>query len=181
MKKRSSKERSSQAITLPKYAKALSKEWKLLGDRLALAIADLDEDEYLIVGEKTRNVYVQFSAQGFFGMRMEAVSNEFLEQDDKLSKEELRSLRSLGWRPPTYVRSKVAQEPPVGSCNYYLDADNPVPYKKMASIAMETLQNVYRTRHPTALQYKAFSSTGYLIRFPTLGLKRDPSEVTPAE
>ena len=124
------------------------------------------------LSQKMRNVYVQFTAQGFYGMRIEAVGNEFLEPSDQLIKDDVQKLLKIGWHSPTYKRSKADPEPPVGSCNYYIDVDKPVPYSKLAAIATRTLQQVYCTRHPGYLQYNAIGPN-YSVRFPTLGLKRE--------
>ena len=173
MKSQSKKKRVTKKTAIMKNSAALSKEWELLGKRLALVIADLEEDDYLIISEKERNIYVQFSAQGYYGMRMEAVGNEFLDRADRLTRDVQRTLRLLGWRMPTYKRAKVDSEPPVGSCNYYIDADKPVSFSQLAAVAVQTLQQVYCTRHPGALQYRALGPDGYSIRFPTLGLKKE--------
>lgn len=175
MKSRSAKKEHSPKTSPVKFPPTLStaKEWERLAKRLAKVIEDLEEDEYLIISEKKRNVYVQFAAQGFFGMRVEAAGNEFLGVDVQLPKDAQRTLRSLGWLSPTYVKTKVRSEPPDGSCNYYIDADTSVPFAVLARVAIQTLQQFYRTRHPGDLQYKAFGSSGYMIRFPSLGLKRN--------
>ena len=173
MKSQSNKKRVTKKTAIIKNSSALSREWELFGKRLALVIADLEEDEYLIISEKRRKIYVQFSAQGYYGMRMEAIANEFLDPADRLTRDALRTLRSLGWRLPTYKRAKVDSEPPVGSCNYYIDADKPVSFSQLAAVAVQTLQYVYCTRHPGALQYRAFGDDGHSIRFPTLGLKKE--------
>lgn len=166
--------RPSGNSRMPRFLQAPSteQEWRNLARRLALVIADLEEDEYLIVTEKKRIVYVQFAAQGFFGMRVEAVSPSFFELDVRFSKKEKKRLLAMGWRNPTYVWEPGMNEPPDGSCNYYMDVVSP-SYAALAELAVRTLREVYRTRHPSSLQYKAFGEEGHSIRFPTLGLKRD--------
>jgi hypothetical protein len=173
MKSQPNKKRVTKKTSIRKNSSALSKEWELLSKRLALVIADLEEDEYLIISEKVRKIYVQFSAQGYYGMRMEAIGNEFLDPADRLAKDAQQTMRSMGWRLPTYKKAKVDSEPPVGSCNYYIDADKPVSFAQLAAVAVQSLQHVYCTRHPGVLQYKAFGPDGYSIRFPTLGLKKE--------
>lgn len=44
--------KTSQGEATMKNPIALSKEWERLGKRLAMVIADLEEDEYLILSEK---------------------------------------------------------------------------------------------------------------------------------
>jgi hypothetical protein len=128
MKKKPIEKSSPCDPRILRFSQALStkKEWQNLAGRLAMVIADLDEDEYLIISEKERNVYVQFAAQGFFGMRVEATSPEFFfESDVKFSEEEKKALPAMGWRKPTYVRKPDMDEPPGGSCNYYKEQPSP--------------------------------------------------------
>jgi len=40
------------------------KEWDRLADDLAVCLADLSEDEFLILSSKRENYFVQFAAQG---------------------------------------------------------------------------------------------------------------------
>lgn len=51
--------------------------WAQFASELTHALADLDEDEFLILTTKKGWYYVQFAAQGSFGMRAEATSNGF--------------------------------------------------------------------------------------------------------
>lgn len=165
---------NSQASSFPK-APSTEEEWKNLITRLALVIADLSEDEYLVVSEKKRVVYVQFAAQGFFGIRVEAVSRAFSGSDVNFSKKKKKILRAMGWRKPTYAKKPGVAEPPDGSCNYYIDARS-ASCEELATLAVRTLRDVYCTRHPSSLQYYAFGKEmekDYDIRFPTLGLKRE--------
>jgi len=148
-------------------------EWTSFGQRLAQTIADMDEDEFLIIEEKKRLVYAQFSAQGFFGMRVETVSPAFCKIEPSLSKTNFATLRKLGWKDPTYIHKSGQPEPTKGSCNYYIDTGFPVPFSDVAELVVRTLRDVYRTRYPGALRYCAFASNDtYKIRFSSLGLKR---------
>ena len=56
--------------TLMKQQEPADKEWDRLADNLAVCLADLSEDEFLILSSKRANYFVQFAAQGQFGMRM---------------------------------------------------------------------------------------------------------------
>ena len=148
------------------------KAWLDFGKRLALALADMDDGEHLIVEEKKRTVYVQFAALGLSGMRAEAVSTAFYHPSVELSQADLDALRALGWNPPTYIQSASLPAPKDGSCNYYRALDYPDSYSAVAELAVRTLRMVYHTPHPRFLQYKAFASAGYQIRFSTLDLER---------
>ena len=55
--------------------KTLSVDWPPFAKTLASVLAKLEEDQFLIVPVKQSNQYVQFAAQGSFGMRTETTSN----------------------------------------------------------------------------------------------------------
>lgn len=141
-----------------------------------MVLADLDEDEFLILITKSTDHFVQFAAQGASGMRVEAQNNSFIETEEyKLSEKAHAQLLSLGWNEPTYEFSIDETEPPDGSPNYYIDIAVPVPYAPLAALAIETLQQIYNVRYPSELKYAAFSYEGVQIRFPLLGIQREKS------
>ena len=127
----------------------------------------------MILVAKAEDYFVQFASQGDQGMRVEAVSNTFIKKSTPLSEEACQALRNLGWSPPTYVPSEGGQEPAVGSPNFYVDAAAPVPYARLAGLAVRTLRAIYHIRHPEELAYKSFSRDGVSIRFPLLKITRD--------
>lgn len=180
MKKQSIRKLPRSASNAIRFPQSLStkQEWLNLAQRLTLVLGDMDEDEYLILSEKKRTVYIQFAAQGAFGMRVEAVSEALCGPDVTLSKEDKKTLKRLGWSSPTYTKQpNSSQRPspsqsPNGSCNYYVGTDASIPFTVAAELAVRTLSRVYHTRHPGVLQYRAYGSEGYDIRFPSLGLKR---------
>jgi hypothetical protein len=153
-------------------APSIEKAWQIFRRNLAAALGDLEEDEHLILSHKRSNYFVQFAAQGALGMRAEAVSNTYIAPLRRLAVATIQALRDLGWNPPTYVPQEGIPEPANGSPNYYIDAAAPVPFRKLALLALDTLRDVYRVRHPGELQYVAFSDQGVPIRFPLLGIKR---------
>ena len=59
-----------------KAAPPSSDAWDEFQRNLATALADLEEDECLIIASKAEHYFVQFAGQGKHGMRAEAVSNE---------------------------------------------------------------------------------------------------------
>jgi hypothetical protein len=135
--------------------------------------AELAEDEFLILSEKRRNVYVQFNAQGSFGILAEAISNEYLDKTEQLKPAAIARLRKIGWLPPRRTALDVQLVRGKGSPNFTIETDRPVPYVRLADAAVRTLRQVYGTAHPGELEYKAFQSRDdYAIRFPGLGLMR---------
>lgn len=152
---------------------SIDEEWHRFAERLSVVIGHLRKHDFLIISEKKRNVYIQFAAGGSLGMRVEAVSEQFY---PNLGKNEKETLRDFGWRPPTYVLGPRSKGPPHGSCNYYIDVSK-MSSSTLADLVVRTFCDVYRTRRPTALQYRAFSDTGdhhYEIRFPLLDVKGEP-------
>lgn len=151
---------------------ALSTEetWRQFQVRLAVVLADLEEDDYLIIAAKKGNAYVQFAAQGVHGMRAEAVSNTYLDPDEQLSANKQTQILTYGWRVPTHLPN--SDRTASGSPNYYMDAAAPVPYMALATLATETLLHVYGILHPGRLQYRSFNADNTLIRHPALGLKK---------
>ena len=155
-----------------------SNAWAEFERNLAMALADLEEDEFLILASNAEHYYVQFAGQGEKGMRAEAVSNTFLKPEFQLSEAARQSLGDLGWSEPTYVPVDGEQEPKDGSPNYYVDVAAPVPHTRLAGLAIKTLRKVYGVRNPGDLTYKAFAEDNTSIRFPTLKIQREA--VTPA-
>lgn len=152
---------------------SIDKEWHCFAERLSAVIGSLQKYEFLILSEKTRNVYIQFAAGGSLGMTVEAVSEQFC---PSVGKNEKEKLRDLGWRPPTYVLGQRSMGPAHGSCNYYIDAGK-TPPAALADLVVRTFCGVYHTPLPESLQYQAFFDNHvyhYDIPLPALGLEPKP-------
>ena len=149
--------------------------WTQFEGELTRSIAALDEDEFLIITTKRIFRFIQFSAQGGFGMRVEAVSDAYLKEGRKLSESARTKLLAFGWNPPTYIPKELGEEErtPDGSPNYFLDIDTPVPFDAVAALAIRTLREIFGAVHPGGLQYKAFAKGGDNIRFPNLRVARE--------
>ena len=149
--------------------------WVQLEGELTRSIADLNENEFLIITTKKKLYFVQFAAQGGFGMRVEAVSNAYLADGRELSEDACTNLLTLGWNSPTYIPEELGEEDrrPDGSPNCFLDIDSPVPYNLVASLAVRTLREIFGAIHPGGLQYKALGKGDCSIRFPNLRIARE--------
>ena len=155
--------------------------WHTFECGLANALAELKEDEFLFVSPKRGPLFVQFLDQGVHGLRAEAVSNVYLDEDAQLSPAACTRLVALGWHAPTSGSDEGDGPWPTdidGSSNFFLDAPPPVPYSVLAKLAVGTLREVYRTGHPGGLHYAAGSleDASASLRFPALGLKRKERE-----
>jgi hypothetical protein len=167
-------------------------EWVRLKSDLSLCLADLVEDDYLVLSHKRANYYVQFAAQGQFGMLAEAASNIYLPEEARLTPDDYVTMAELGWRIPTDVIQEsgrqildltgnlpriLTEDPDTfrdldGSPNFFLNISHPVDFAALAEFTVCTFREVYRVRHPGMLEYKAFNRKDVQIRFPTLRLKR---------
>jgi len=152
-----------------------SKDWCPFVERLAEALSVMEEDQYLILSSKSDNRYVQFSAQGSFGMRAETVSNTYLDDAHRHSDEDLLILRSFGWNDPTSGPGVPPTADPDGSPNHYREWAAPVNHANVAFTAVRTLIEVLDIPSPGWLQYAAFDSDDHQILIPSLGLKREPA------
>src|SRR5215471_2855095 len=153
-------------------------EWARLMKDLSLCLADLVEDDYLVLSHKRANYYVQFSAQGQFGMRAEAASNAYIPEEAHLTPDDYVTMAELGWRIPTGTIQesgsqvldltgklpRIIVENPVtdvdGSPNFFVDASYPIDFGILSELAVRTFREVYNVRHPLLLQYKAFNRNG---------------------
>ena len=108
----------------------------------------------------------------------QAVANAFLSPTAHLANSRISSLLSIGWHAPTYQLEKGMTEPPDGSPNFYVDAASPVPFDRLAAMAVRTLRDVYGVGHPGGLHYVATSSEDdeIDIRFPSLRLKHESAD-----
>ena len=103
-------------------------------------------------------------------MRVEAASNAYIvPAQARLSPEGYVAMDQLGWQTPTVLPEGITD--PDGSPNFFVDLPSPVDFKSLSELAIRTFRRIYGLRHPGQLQYKAFSSGGAQIRFPTLRLK----------
>jgi hypothetical protein len=152
--------------------------WASLAHELAITLAQMEVDQFLILSVKDKtDYYVQFAQQGPFGVRAETVSNQFLEDWEKLDDDAQAHLLSLGWHPPTphNGEGQDAERSP----NYFREWELPVPYEEVANCAVRTIKEVLEVRHPGFLSYKAFEKGGADLILPNLGLVRQKSPAPP--
>ena len=159
----------------PPRRKAPLGAWPAFESKLAEALAVLEEDQYLVITEKRGWAYVQFAAQGSFGLHAECVGNNYLDEAHALRAGQMTALRRIGWSSPTGTREEIlASRRTDGSPNFFRDFDRPVPYDAVARMAVRSLVGVFEIPHPACLHYKAFDKSERSILIPTLGLMREP-------
>jgi hypothetical protein len=158
----------------PPRRKAPPGAWPVFERKLAETLDALEEDQYLVVSAKRGWAYVQFAAQGSFGLRAECVGNNYLDEAHALRAGQTALLRKIGWSSPTGTPEQASpKRQPDGSPNFFRDFDRPVPCADAARMAVRALTEVFEIPHPGYLMYKAFDKKQRTILVPTLGLKRE--------
>ena len=150
----------------------VSVAWPSFQSKLAVALGNLEEDQFLVLSVKRSERFVQFAAQGSFGMRAETVSNDYLDEPERLDEGQVSTMIEAGWHAPTRSPDdSTPQDDPDGSPNFFTDFPVPVSFEAIAKLTVRTLTDVLRVPHPGFLEYKAFDADGEPIALPELGLK----------
>lgn len=151
----------------------LPTHWHDLASALRLTLAQMKEDEFLILICKGSNRFVQFSRQHRC-MRIEATSNHFLSRRDALGPKEINTLHRLGWRSPTGSPEQATPErDPDGSCNFFQEVPIQHDYSGQVTMAIKTLFLVMGAPHDGYLAFQAFDVGGDDLSFAGLGIKRE--------
>ncbi|MEO8541610.1 MAG: hypothetical protein ABI577_17850, partial [bacterium] len=145
-----------------------SAAWPVFESRLAEVLGALEEDQSLVISAKRGWAYVQFAAQGSFGLRAETVSNNYLPSSDRLRDDQIAALQELGWVAPTGTpREATAKQQPDGSPNFFRDFGRPVSFEAVARMAVRTLTEVHGIPHPGYFDYQAFDFERQHMLIPT--------------
>ena len=154
-----------------------SVDWPPFAKTLAAVLGKLEEDQFLIVSVKRSNRYVQFAAQGSFGMRAETTSNHYLPETEQLTQAQIADLVEAGWNPPTRPPAESTPEAdPDGSPNFFIDFRKPGNFTKVSRKAVSALAGILGVPHPGYLEYTLFDADGNTITVPELGLKCGDAE-----
>lgn len=164
------------AATHPTLKSKVSVAWPPFEKTLAAVIEGLVEDQYLILLVKQSNRYIQFAAQGAFGIRVETTSNHYLSKQEKLDERQIAALSEAGWQVPTGKPNESTPEnDPDGSPNFYAEFAAPVSLEAVARLTVRTFAEILRVPHPGFLQYEAFEDVEgewTALALPGLGLKQ---------
>lgn len=157
----------------PDSNNCISVSWPPFAEKLAAVLGNLEEDQFLILLVKQTNRFVQFAAQGSFGMRIEATGNSYLEESEQLNEQQIAAMLEAGWQAPTGAPSSSTPEAdPDGSPNFHVDIPAPVSFEVAANLAANTFTNILRVPHPAFLEYEAYDEHGNAVDLPSLGLKQ---------
>ena len=158
---------------VPLLAPSLGGDWQRFAERLAAALATLEEDQNPILAAEHRQRFVQFAGSSASGLRAESVGNAYLAETDQLLGDQVAALIAAGWRSPTHAPdASKAEKDPAGSPNFFADFDAPVPFDEVADLAVRTLVQIFEVSHPDQLEYDAFDTKGSQISFPGLCRRR---------
>ncbi len=147
--------------------------WPEFEQKLGSVLESLEEDQFLIISIKRSNRYVQFAAQGSFGIRAETTSNSYLAESEKLDSRQVKELIAAGWKVPTGTPGKsTRQADPDGSPNFYTEFAYPVSFDALAKLTVQTFTEIYSIPHPGDLEYEAFNAEGVQISLTELGLRK---------
>lgn len=156
----------------------ISSDWPGFTERLASVLSGMEEDQFLIISDKNSKRYIQFAAQGAFGMRAEISSNAYLPRPDRFSDGQMAQLTEAGWLPPTGTpEESTPEQDPDGSSNFFIQYDAPIDALRIAEQAVGALVEVLGIPYPGFLTYDAFDYDDNGLTFPELGLQH----VSPAE
>lgn len=154
----------------------ISVAWPPFSQKLAAALARLEEDQYLIVAVKQSNRFIQFASQGSFGIRVETTSNNFLTKQEKLDERQIAALIEAGWHAPTgNPDDSTPESDPDGSPNFFVEFSAPASFEAVTNLTIRTFAEILRVPHPGFLQYEAFDDTEgewTAMALPELGLKQ---------
>ena len=150
----------------------ISRAWAPFAHKLAAILEKLEEDQFLILSTKHSDRFIQFAAQGSFGIRIETASNSYLDGPEQLYEEQVATLIDAGWERPSGAPAESTLEgDPDGSPNFFVDFPAPVSFESVANLTVRTFSEVLRVPHPGSLQYLAFDDDNQAILLPELGLK----------
>jgi hypothetical protein len=150
----------------------LSVAWPPFAQKLTAILEKMEEDQFLILSVKRSNRYIQFSAQGAFGIRVETTSNSYLTKQEQLNERQIADLIENGWHAPTgSPTDSMPEGDPDGSPNYFVEFSVPVSFESLANLTVLTFAEILRVPHPGNLEYEAFDDEGGTIALPELGLK----------
>ena len=133
----------------PTPASNFSVAWPPFAQKLAAVLAKLEEDQYLVLEVKQSDRFIQFAAQGAFGIRVETTSNHYLRKQEKLDARQIAALIKVGWRAPTgKPTDSTPESDPDGSPNFFAEFLTPVSFEEVANLTIRTFTEILRVPHP---------------------------------
>lgn len=144
----------------------LHPSWRRLIASLADTLSGLTARQSLSLSAPSEH-WVQFRAVKN-GLRAEAVSNGYLDDDNELTPDQEAAMEALGWLPP------FDDEGIERAQNYYQELAAPVTFVDVAALAVHTLAYVYGVAYPQDLTYIALDGNKPRgerdLTFPDLGV-----------
>src|SRR5260370_15766495 len=133
--------------------------WDALQVGLARALGHVEVGRKVVIDDEDR-IYVQF-AQGATGLHVEAVSNRFLREEQRLSAEQEELMAAAGWRRPDR------------HCpNWWLDCPQPLSaadFRRIAQLTVMALRDGLQVTALSFLEYRAWNAgTRAVVDLPEL-------------
>jgi len=135
--------------------------WESLTTAVADALCELGSEDYLIIAHRHINHYVQAAGCDDGALRIEAVSNTYIEPlSAALTVAQYGRMAELGWRRATDDAPELVTEvnDPAGSPNFFLDLPAGWSRRRVAELLIQTLREVYGVRKTALLDYHAFNN-----------------------
>jgi hypothetical protein len=150
----------------------ISLAWKSFAEILTTVLAKLKEGEYLCLAVNDSDLYIRFSVEWEFGMRVETTSNLFLEESEQLTAKQIADLLSAGWASPNWTPDDAIDENDKELCpNYFKDFSAPISFDTAAYLAVHAFEQTLQINKPNQLVYFAFDIDEVRLEFPEFGLK----------
>ncbi len=149
--------------------------WDFLTTAVAGALCELGADDFLIIAHRRINYYVQAAGCDDGVLRIEAVSNTYIEpMNAALTVEQYERMAELGWRRATDDAPELVTEAndPNGSPNFFVDVPTGASLRPVAALLIQTLREVYGVRTTAMLDYQAFNNMVGEFGFPDTPIGR---------
>ncbi|CAA9353653.1 MAG: hypothetical protein AVDCRST_MAG29-2411 [uncultured Nocardioidaceae bacterium] len=144
--------------------RSAGRAWFAFQQRLADYLVDMHDDDTLGISARSgldddpsagAAPYIQIRAWGGDKLRIEALSNAYLDRTYALDEAGETRMLSLGWNAPTYPPQ---ERPDAGSENYWLDVERRMG-DRVAAMTTRAFREVWSIPHPVFLRADAAGET----------------------
>ncbi len=159
-------QRTEPPVAWPPEPRPPHPDWGAFEQALVSTLSVM-KDEFLILSVKATGRYVQLHVSPADGVHAEAVSNDYLPENDRLTAEQVTALGDLGWTMPTPAPDGSG---PKAVSNFVRTFPSPFSCAEVARLVVRTLAEIHHATGPDALEYKAFDEPGTTVYLPALRL-----------
>jgi hypothetical protein len=127
--------------------RSIDQAWTEFASRLSEVISMIDESGDLTIGTESGSTspsaFVRFSCPARDRIRCEAAGNAVLGEDVQLRDDQLATMESMGWHPPSASATPASN-------NFWTEASQEES-QRIADLAVRALREVYGVLHPVFL------------------------------